>query len=306
MGNAATLGKTAPVRMLIVGWPKAGKTGALASLANAGFKLRIIDFDGNLDPLLLYTQKEFLKNIDVVHLEDKMRMGAQFSEPIGIPEAFKKGYDLVQHWKYTEDGAEYDLGPTKEWGPDTIMVLDSLTKMGDASFRRAQKMMNKNPTNTTQQVWGLAMAEQAAMIEKMTSTQNKFHVIVLAHLRMISPKDVNSKDENITKELKEQRADLIPTKLFPRALGYELPQQIGGEFPTLIEMVTKYRANKANRVIRTISQETLDLGVPAPNVPDELPIDTGLLTLFKALSPGSVELVQGNGAPQVSPITEEK
>lgn len=297
MANAATLGTTAPVRMMIVGWPKAGKTGALASLANAGFKLRIIDYDGNLDPLLLYTKPEFLHNIDVVHLEDKLRMGAQFSEPIGIPEAFKRGYDLVQHWKYTENGQEFDLGPTKEWGPDTIMVLDSLTKMGDASFRRAQKILNKNPTNTTQQVWGLAMAEQAAMIERMTSTSNRFHTIVLAHLRMISPKDVNRDDSDLTKDLKNQRAELIPTKLFPRALGYELPQQIGGEFPTLIEMVTKYKANKANRVIRTISQETLDLGVPGPNIPEELPIDTGLLTIFEALSPGSVALARGTGAP---------
>ena len=45
MTNLADIDVT-PARILMLGWQGGGKTGAAASLANAGFKLRILDFDG--------------------------------------------------------------------------------------------------------------------------------------------------------------------------------------------------------------------------------------------------------------------
>lgn len=305
MANAAKLLNYAPVRALAVGYPKAGKTGMLAVLANAGFKLRILDFDGNLEPLLLHLKPEAYSRVDAIYFEDKLRKGAQFIEPVGIPTAFTNALNAMDEWKYTEeDGTEVNLGASKDWGPDTIVVLDSLTKMGDAAFRRAYKMLGKNPSNITQQVWMLAMNEQAAFIEKLTSNINKFHVIVLAHLKMISPKDIQKGDEDLTKELKQRVADLVPTRYFPRALGQELPQVIGGEFPTLIQVKAKYRGNKAIRVIETVANESIDLGVPAPDLPAELPLETGMLTIFKALSPGSVDLVMGKSSPHLSQATQ--
>ncbi len=59
----------------------------------------------------------------------------------------------MDRWKYTEDGEEVDLGASKDWGPDTVVVLDSLTAMGTAAFRRQMSLMNKTPLNTTQQLW---------------------------------------------------------------------------------------------------------------------------------------------------------
>ena len=52
MAKASTLLKSKPLRIMLLGFPGSGKTGSLAPLANAGFKLRILDFDGNLDPML--------------------------------------------------------------------------------------------------------------------------------------------------------------------------------------------------------------------------------------------------------------
>lgn len=297
MANAATLLQHQAVRALIVGYPGAGKTGALASLLNAGFKMRYLDFDGNIEPLMLYADREKLANLDIMYFEDKMRVGAQFMEPVGIPTAFKEALDAMDHWKYTEqDGTVVDLGASKDWGPETIVVLDSLTAMGEAAFRRAMKLSNKTPMNTTDRVWGLAMAEQLAFIQKLTSFNNKFHVIVLAHLKMISPKSERSGDSDLTKELKEQVANLLPTRLYPSALGWQLPQVIGGEFPTLLEIVATVKAGQVKRVIKTVPRVDLDVKVPAPNLPKELDITDGMLTIFKALSPQSVALVSGNGA----------
>lgn len=286
MANAQKLAMKKPVRALIVGYPGAGKTGALASLANAGYKIRFMDYDMNTEPLFQYTKPEFLKNIDIVTLEDKLRMGNQFLETTGIPKAFSDGVKLLDHWRYKdEDGTEVDLGQSKDWGCDTIVVLDSLTKMGTAAFRRIRNLMNKTPLNTTQTVWGVAMAEQEAFIEKLTSETNRFHVIVLGHLKMISPKDIQKGDEDLTKEIKQQVADLIPARLFPSALGQALPQTIGGEFPTLIEIKKEFKLGKERRVIGTVSRPELDLKLPSIEDFDGSSITDGLAKIFERLAP---------------------
>jgi hypothetical protein len=288
MANAAKLALRSPVRAMLVGYPGAGKTGALASIANMGYKIRFLDFDGNTEPLLRFTKPEFLPNIDIVYFEDKMRRGAKGFEPLGNPTAFAGALDMMDHWKYTEaDGTIVDLGASKDWGCDTVVVLDSLTAMGEAAMRRVMFMANKNIFNRTQQVWGIAQGEQEAFVNKLTSKSNNFHVIVLAHLKMISPKDVQSGDSDLTKQLKEKAADLVPTRLFPSALGQALPPIIGGHFPTLLLVEPKYLpGNKVKRMIKSVPRADLDLKVPiATDQQGDLEIETGLAHLFGILAP---------------------
>lgn len=293
MANAAHLVNRAPARIMLVGYPGAGKTGSLASLANAGFKLRILDFDGNLDPLLLNTKPEFLPNIDILRFEDRLGSTGKFIEPVGIPSAFSGAFKAMDSWKYTdEQGTVVDLGASRDWGPDTIVILDSLTAMGDAAMNRARKLMNKTLENTSDRVWGLAMGEQNAFIKRLTASENKHHTIVLAHLKMIGPKDIRAGDSQLTTDIKQQVANLIPTRLFPSALGWQLPQSIGAEFPTLLEVKVKYNGTKVRRVISSAPREELDVKMPALGGAAELDIADGLLHILRALSPESVRIVE--------------
>lgn len=294
MANGRDLLAAAPVRALIVGYPGGGKTGGLACLLNAGFKLRILDFDGNLEPLLLHARPEMLGNLDAVQLEDETRVGAQYIEPVGIPNAFAKALALMDEWKYKNpDGTETNLGRSKEWGLDTIVVLDSLTSMGEAAKLRAMKLMNKTKVTTTDRVWGVAMSEQEDFIKRLTSSANRHHVIVLAHLAMIGPKDVRKDDSELTKTIKEEAGALIDTRLYPTALGWKLPQTIAQHFPTTLQAMSKpLPGRKVGHVLSSLPRPELDLKLPAINVPGELDISDGMLTIFKALSPASVALVQ--------------
>lgn len=295
MAKGSTLLANTAVRALLVGYPGAGKTGALACLIDAGFKMRFLDFDGNLEPLLLHADASKLDNLDVLHFEDRMRIGSAFHEPVGIPTAFSDALKAMDHWKYKDgEGNEVDLGKSDEWGPDTIVVLDSLTAMGEASMKRAMKLSNKTPMNNTDRVWGLAMGEQAEFIKRLTRTSNRFHVIVLAHLKMIGPKDIRHGDSSLTQKIKEETGSLIETRLFPSALGWQLPQQIGGEFPTLLEVTASVKAGHVKRVIRTVPRPELDVKLPAILEAKELDIKDGMLHIFNALSPNSVKLVKEN------------
>ena len=78
MTNAGNLLASTPARIMIVGYPGAGKTGALACLANAGYKLRILDFDGNLEPLLDNLDDRAVPLVDAIHFEDELRSANKF------------------------------------------------------------------------------------------------------------------------------------------------------------------------------------------------------------------------------------
>ncbi len=277
-------------RIMMVGYPKSGKTGSLACLVNAGFKLRILDFDGNLDVLFQFCDEDKLENIDYVPLEDKMRMGAKVIEPSGLPSAFPSAMKMLDRWKYDdpETGEEVDLGQSKSWGPDTIVVLDSLTSMGDAAMRYALAMANRNSLNTRDSDWGVAMGLQSNFIERLTSKTNRHHVIVLAHLKMVGPRDVRKGDDDLTETIKKREGDLVETRLYPSALGRQLPPVIGGHFPTLLQARVTHKHGKMKRTLTAVPRPELDLGVPVPDLPDNLTIEDGMLEIMERLT-GSVE-----------------
>lgn len=286
MANAADMAANEPVRMMIAGYPGSAKTGSLAALANMGYKIRMLDFDGNSKSLVYYTKPEFRKNIDIVTLEDNLKATPQFITAKGTPTAFADALHTLDHWKYTNaDGSETDLGPANSWGCDTVVVLDSLTAMGEAAKRRAMHVQGKTPGNMADNTWGFAMKEQEAFIEMLTSTQNKFNVIVLSHLKMVGPNDIRKGDSDLTQQLKRNLADIVPTRLFPSALGKALPPVIGGHFPILILAETKYVQGRPKRILVTQPREELDLKVPHPDLPAELPVETGLASIFEKLAP---------------------
>jgi hypothetical protein len=279
--------------MLISGFPGSGKTGALASLANAGFKLRILDYDGNPEPLFQYVYPDKLKNIDIVTLEDPIGVNGQFVGVKGIPTAFLRGVQLMDRWRYQDESGEpdakgvkwVDLGSSKDWGLDTIVVLDGITGMGAASMARAVAMTNKTLMTVSRPVWGLAMQEQMNFLKRLTSAQTKHHVIVLSHLKMIGPKEINQDDDSITREIKERNVDLIPTRFHPSGLGRELPPNIAGEFPIAITLEVKAKGTKVKRFFSYQPKEEMDLKLPIKDFAalGELGPRTGLLTIFQAL-----------------------
>ena len=102
-------------------------------------------------------------------------------------------------------------------------------------------------------------------------------------------------ESDIATTIKEQIADIFPTRLYPCALGWQLPQQIGGEFPILIEAERVTKGGVTTRTLNLAPKTLLDVKFPgalgANALPTRLDISDGMLRVFKALSPGSVDLV---------------
>lgn len=258
------------VKALVLGDPGAGKTGSLTSLVKAGYKLRIYDFDNLLGSLVQFARRECpdkMSNVAFQTFTDKMkgnenpvmmmggRMDVQgFND--GTPTAFVGALKQLNHWKA---GSE-DLGKPGTWGPDTIVVLDSLTMISSAAYRyvKAMNPMAKEP----QSQFFAAQQLIINLLSLLFSEQFATNVLVLAHI-------------NYTEN------HLNITKGFPRSIGSALNQQIGAYFNCVL--MVESQGNK--RIIRTNSNGIVDLKNPVSfKLPETLPIETGLADFFKAVT----------------------
>lgn len=277
-------------RILAVGRPGTGKTGALAALVNAGFRLGIADFEGNLNPLVRYIKPELLNSVNVVTLRDKIGISdTQLVNSVGQPMAFRNSWKLVDGFKgVTLGGEEADWGPVKDWDPRTVFVIDGLTQMGDAAFRRTRALNSRTLNNTRIQDWGVVQQELAAYFYTLESTVS-CPVYVISHLKMIGPKLLDAEkvaaSEEVVAEVNARIVDVVPTRLYPTAPGQNLAQTIAGQFDTCIYFDTKeVSGGKTVLVIRTAPTPAVDVKVAVPGIPAELPVATGLLTLMNGLT----------------------
>jgi hypothetical protein len=281
------------LRVMIGGWPKGGKTGAIVALLNAGYKVRVLDFEGNYDVLLNYAKPETLPNLDIATFQDKQTSdGATAFDSDASPKemAYSKALQQMKDWKTTDaEGNPISLGASFSWGPDTVVVVDNLTRLGEMSFRRARRILNKRAGQTDVKAWGLGVDELVAFLGWLTRKTNKFHLVVLAHWQMLGP-DIpmssNSEDDEI-KDLKKQiateRAAMLETKLFPKGVTKENSRNIGSLLPVLLEAKRVVNGTKVKRVLLTETEEAIDLAFPVPGADKSYPIETGLATIFELL-----------------------
>jgi hypothetical protein len=254
-------------KLLLIGDAKSGKTGSLVSLVKAGYKLRILDFDNLLDVLkymILNECPDKLGNVEFVTLRDKRKTSAAGSVIDGKPKAFIDGMKLLDNWKYTDEaGTEIDLGKPGEWGPDCILVIDSLSRLCDAAFdfREPLVPVGKSGERDMRAVYGDAQDAVEMLLATLTSKSFATNVIVIAHVQYMELGDGT-------------------TKGFPQGVGQKLSPKIPQYFPSVV----LYTNKSGKRTIQTNSTPLVDLANPAPfKMEKSYPIETGLADFFQVL-----------------------
>lgn len=287
MASGASLKGRTPYRGFHIGFPGSGKTGALAALLNVGYKVRVLDFEGNFAPLIGFAEERGLANLDVVTLQDKMRNGDKYVEIFGIPEAFNNAMRMLQEWKYKDDdGNEVNLGKSADWGPDTIVVVDSLTSLAKTTKDRAMKMNNKTPATFTSAVWGHAGADLNNFIETLKRDDKRYHLIINTHKQVLGPADfIAQGDDDVVKEekLKMIKDGMIPPRIYPVSITKPNSQTIHGMLPTMLEFVKTNKLGKDVRLINTVSGPEIDVKIPGKGLKASYGIETGLAEIFEAL-----------------------
>ena len=268
MPNIAAHHSHETVKMLLIGDSCSGKTSSLLSLAEAGYNLRIVDFDNGLDIVssLLKMSKnpeEIAKRIQYVTCTDDMKTtkGGEII-PKGQPKAYSKALSMLNHWK-EEDGT--DLGNVSDWGTNDVLVIDSLTFLSNAVMRWHLFGVGRIGS-PWQSDWLQAQRRVIQMLELLFSESLRCNVVMTAHIRYVDMSDGEMQG-------------------YPESVGKALPPQIPRYFNTVVQAKITGSGTNAKRKIRIVPDQAIGLKNAAPHAfkDKELPLETGLADIFQAI-----------------------
>lgn len=267
MPALSTHQSTSTTKLLFIGDSGAGKTGALASLAAAGYNLRIIDMDNGLDVLknLLGDPntpygKDAIERVQFVTITDQMRNVNGKLIPKSAT-AWTRMIKMLDNWV---DG-ETKLGPISTWTPQDILVIDSLSMLSNAAMDFVKSMNGRLGQKAYQSDYGEAQNLIESLIQMLYDENIKCNIILNCHITYIG-------EEN------------GPQRGYPNCVGKALPPKIGRYFNSALLARSVGQGTAIKRKILTNTSGIIELKNTAPlRVQAEYPLETGLADYFKVV-----------------------
>lgn len=277
-----------PVKMLLIGDSSAGKTGALASLASAGYNLRIIDLDNGLDILRsLLTDpgskydKDAVNRVIFKTLSEPMRVLNNKVVPSRAsvwPEMMK----LLDKWEEPEaDGQPaVNLGPVTKWTGNDILVIDSLTAAATSALNFVQSLNGKlgvsDPSYSQMRDIGAAQTHIGNFLSLLTGKDVPCNVIVISHITYVD----DTGAPKIEGESPQQHG-------YPSAIGKALSPQIPRYFNSMLLAKVEGSGSATRNMLYTKPIGIVGAKSSAPtSTPNSYPLATGLAEYFKAVRGG--------------------
>lgn len=253
-----------------MGDPGSGKTGALASLIKERRKFNIerfviMDWDDGLDILAALLDDEDKDAVVYETLRDELK-ATQKGVDIRTADAFTRGMALLNNWK-TKD---ISIGPALGWGPETVLVNDTITGLGDACVNFA---MVGEAGGDEWRATGIGMRLQDKLVQMLVALN--CHILLNSHVRYMfgggKKAEVDKHGQLSYKEVDSR----IDGEAYPSALGRNLPPTLGRHFNTVLELKLVGKTRK----IRTVPEGRMNLKLPF-KMKDELPQETGMVEIF--------------------------
>jgi hypothetical protein len=181
-----------PPRVLIYGDPASGKTGALAQLANAGYRLLIFDFDQNSRVIGSFLKPDAADIYVNTYAVAKMTGTNLFAGNKGDAaqaalKEMRHFVGMLQHWKTESE----DLGPASSLTAKDVLVIDSGTFLGELLFMAAKADPEANKHTPTQ--YRIAGEYYSAILDYLCGSKVGASVVVLTHVTQTGDKDSEGK-----------------------------------------------------------------------------------------------------------------
>lgn len=221
-------------RLILVGDSGAGKTSALASIANGGYNLRVIDADGQLDPLAGWLTKEGLKRTSYITIKDDIKPPAK---------AWKRFRQIIN--KGWVDGKE-DLGKVQDWTDKDVLAIDSATFLGMLAKNEALSI-NGRPLDSqlTMTEWGEAVRMMKAQLDYLINPLYFSCNLVVTAIPIGVENDIGI------------------TKHYPSCVTRNFSKEVPTYFNNVIQIKSKRDGSK---VLRTVSDTFIELKTSIPNI----------------------------------------
>lgn len=268
---------TSTTKLLLIGDSGGGKTGSLASLADAGYNLRILDTDNGLDVLrnLLDDpkspyKKDSIDRVEFRTLTDKMKSSGGRTVPVQA-KVWQESMKMLDHWKYDyslPDGTikTIDLGPVNSWTEKEILVIDSLSSLSKSALKFILSLNGRLGQKPFQSDWWDAQTlVLEGLLERLFDESLKCNVIVLCHVAFIGEEGG-------------------PLRGYPNTIGKALSPKVGQYFNTALLAKSVGQGSTIKRKILTNTSGVIDLKNTAPlKVAQEYDIGDGLAKYFAAV-----------------------
>jgi hypothetical protein len=285
-------------KLLLVGNSGAGKTGALASLAAAGYRLRIIDLDNKLDVLknfLTDPSSQYYKqnpkcaeNVQYVTLTEtkKSVAGRIVSAKATV---WENMMNLLNNWQEKDENGNVvtDLGGVLTWGEKDVLVIDSLSRASVAALDHHLKLngalMTERTQNEGRRDIGAAQDKIKNFLMYLADESIKCNVIIICHITKVSESGYGPQNPAVQeKDGKGQHTGGYTEDIlgFPATIGRALSPHVPEYFPNVLHAKTTGTRN----FIHTKSTGEVATICTAPlKVAPQYPIETGLADYFKAV-----------------------
>ena len=180
-----------PPRVLICGEPAAGKTGALAQLANAGYRVLLHDFDSNSRVLASYLKPGaadvYVNTYAVAKITNTNLFAGSGTATKQALDSMRLFCKMLEHWKTDSE----DLGPTSKLTSKDVIVIDSGTFLGEMMLLAAHE--DPETKRDLRSLYNVAGRYYGAILDHLTGPKVAASVIVLTHLMQTGDKDDQGK-----------------------------------------------------------------------------------------------------------------
>lgn len=242
------------VRALLLGDSGSGKTGALSSLALAGYNLYIADFDNGLDILANVVRKSDPASLDFIQYEtfrDKFTVQGPKVLPLQA-ESWQKGIAWIEK-------------VAKQATPDDVIIVDSLSFASKAAMNFILKLNNRLALHPHQSDYGESMKLIEGLVAALTDPAIKTNIIMTAH---------------IAYQGNEENGE--PVRGFPATIGKALSPIIPRYFNHALMCRAVGSGAAITRKIHTSSMGNVELKNVNPGViKNDYPLATGLADYFR-------------------------
>jgi hypothetical protein len=304
-----------PIKMLLVGDSKAGKTGALASLVLAGYHVRVIDLDNGTDIILgvpAVKQQRASYSEDGASWSMTLRNGGSLDIQtctdgmIQVKKTTIVQGKSVEGFQLAPDGTAWDkalvqfhhwpkYGPVETWDTDTVLVIDSLSFLSQAALNWVLKLNGRLGTKAFDTDIGDTQNLIRGVLGTLFNTELRCNVIVITHLDYRGGSLFKEGSDRPNRPApKPDHNDLVAfEKAYPMTIGKAMNNTVGRYFNTLFLVKTIGSGDGTRRVICTrntnIGTAQIDLASIDLDTPAQLPIETGLADYFRIVKGNLLE-----------------
>lgn len=292
------------VKILLIGKSGAGKTGSLASLIAAGYKVRILDTDKGvralrsllLDPNYPYAKWLTAHSIDphealdVLTIDQKMRASSGQIKPLNA-NGWITASNAIERWKHHD----VDYGNIGDWGPDVVLVIDSFSTLAQMCYYYVQQFQGRLGAmeigNEYRRDVGGAQTLLRKLLELLYCESVRCHVIIISHITWVDEGAGFARNPQAA-AMDDGGISTSPDGL-PSAIGRALSPHMGKYFNDVFVARSIGSGQAVQRKITTIPSD----GVVCKNssfLKADYDVSTGLAEIFaqargQALADGFVQ-----------------